>query len=553
MFTRLFGNCTENCVPGGDIATNGCGKFNKITPKALEAIHNLGVTHVWYTGIIEHATCTDYSAHGITPDHPAMIKGVAGSPYAIKDYYDVDPDLAENIDNRRDEFRALVERTHEAGMKVIMDFIPNHVARHYESDNRPKGTYDFGAHDEKDCFFKGHNNFYYLGNQPFGEDIDTKCGCEEAYSESPMRATGNDCFGIPHRNDWFDTVKLNYGVDYSTGMCQFTPIPDTWVKMLKILLYWASQGVDGFRCDMVELTPVAFWQWAVPQVKAQYPGIIFIGEIYQPHLYRSFIYQGGFDYLYDKVGLYDTLRAISENRGNVYNITSTLQQTADISKHMLTFLENHDEQRIASDFFVGDGFNAIPAFIVSATVGVQPFMLYAGQELGEKGMDKEGYSGVDGRTTIFDYWSVDTLRRWCNDGKYDTARLTKEEKELQSIYSQILNLCNSEEAISDGTFYDLQYANPNSAVYDACNVYSYLRGTEKELLLIAVNFSKETRRQEIRIPTEAFTYHKIEPQEKSVKATELLTGKSVKCKLSPNATIPVDLPALGGIILKFKL
>ena len=243
----------------------------------------------------------------------------------------------------------------------------------------------------------------------------------------------------------------------------------------------------------------------------------------------------------------------SDKHGNVYNITNTLQQTADISKHMLTFLENHDEQRIASDFFVGDGFNAIPAFIVSATVGVQPFMLYAGQELGEKGMDQEGYSGVDGRTTIFDYWSVDTLRRWCNGGKYDTARLTKEEKQLQSIYSQVLNLCNSEEAISDGTFYDLQYANPNSSVYDACNVYSYLRGTEKELLLIVVNFSKETRRQEIRIPVEAFSYHKIEPQEKSVKATELLTGKSVKCKLNPDVTIPVDLPALGAIILKFKL
>ena len=399
----------------------------------------------------------------------------------------------------------------------------------------------------------GHNNFYYLGDQPFGDDIDTLGNADAPYTESPLRATGNDCFGVPHRNDWFDTVKLNYGVDYSTGICQFTPIPDTWVKMLKILLYWASQGVDGFRCDMVELTPVAFWQWAVPQVKAQYPGIIFIGEIYQPHLYRSFIYQGGFDYLYDKVGLYDTLRAISENRGNVYSITPTLQQTADISKHMLTFLENHDEQRIASDFFVGDGFNAIPAFIVSATVGVQPFMLYAGQELGEKGMDKEGYSGIDGRTTIFDYWSVDTLRRWCNNGKYDTARLTEDEKKLQKAYSQLLNLCNSEEAISDGTFYDLQYANPNSAVYDGCNVYSYLRATEKELLLIAVNFSKETRLQEIRIPAEAFTFHKIEPQEKSVKATELLSGKSIKCKLNPDTTIPVEIPALNGVILKFKL
>ena len=108
MLPRLFGNDTAECTPGGDITVNGCGKFNKITTKALEAIRNLGVTHVWYTGIIEHATCTDYSAYGITPDHPAMIKGVAGSPYAIKDYYDVDPDLAENIDNRREEFLSLI-------------------------------------------------------------------------------------------------------------------------------------------------------------------------------------------------------------------------------------------------------------------------------------------------------------------------------------------------------------------------------------------------------------------------------------------------------------
>ncbi|MBR5277388.1 MAG: alpha-amylase family protein [Bacteroidaceae bacterium] len=553
MLPRLFGNKKSHCVPGGDITTNGCGKFNDITPKALKAIQELGVTHVWYTGILEHATCTDYTAYGITPDHPAMIKGVAGSPYAIKDYYDVDPDLAEDVNARREEFKALIERTHEIGLKAIIDFIPNHVARHYESDNRPKRTFDFGANDEKDFFFKGHNNFYYLGEQPFGDDIDTKGTSDVAYSESPMRATGNDCFGVPHRNDWFDTVKLNYGVDYSTGMQQFTPIPDTWVKMLKILLYWASQGVDGFRCDMVELTPVAFWQWAVPQIKAEYPEIIFIGEVYQPHLYRSYIYQGGFDYLYDKVGLYDTLRAICENRGNACNITGTLQQTADISKHMLTFLENHDEQRIASDFFVGNGFNAIPALIVSATIGVQPFMFYAGQELGEKGMDKEGYSGIDGRTTIFDYWSVDTLRRWNNNGKFDDAQLTSDEKKLRNIYSQLLNLCNSEEALSDGTLYDLQYANPNSEVYDAYNVYSYIRATEKELLLIAVNFSKETRRQEIRIPEEAFAFHNMEPQDKQVKATELFTGKTVKCKLTPNSPVQVNIPALSGTILKFKL
>ena len=368
-----------------------------------------------------------------------------------------------------------------------------------------------------------------------------------------MRATGNDCFGSPGRNDWYDTVKLNYGIDYRTGNRQFSPVPDTWVKMLKILQYWASQGVDGFRCDMVEMTPVEFWGWAVPKIKEQFPGIIFIGEIYQPHIYRSFIKDGHFDYLYDKVGLYDTLRAVMNGQTSANDISYPLQSTADIRNNMLTFLENHDEQRIASDFFATNATRALPALIVSVAVGNQPFMLYAGEEFGERGMDKEGYSGMDGRTTIFDYWSVDTLRRWNNNGEYNDAQLTEEEKALQEYHRKLLTLCNSEESLKSGRFYDLQYANPNSAHYDAFNVYSYIRATEKELLLIAVNFSKETRIQEIRIPSEAFTYHNIEPQEKSIKATELLSGKSIKCKLHPDATIPVTIPALGGVILKLKL
>lgn len=552
LLPRLFGNSTERCVAGGTIEQNGCGKFNDITPKALRAIRNLGATHVWYTGVIEHTTRTSYETYGIPADHPATVKGEAGSPYAIKDYYDNDPDLAVNVGKRREEFKALVDRTHKAGLKVIMDFIPNHVARHYHSDNMPEGTYSFGEHDENNLFFAGHNNFYYLGNQSYGCNIDAKDCADEEYSETPLRATGNDCFGSPSRNDWYDTVKLNYGIDYRTGNRQFSPVPNTWVKMLKILRYWASQGIDGFRCDMVEMTPVEFWSWAVTKIKEEFPGIVFIGEIYQPHIYRSFIKEGGFDYLYDKVGLYDTLKGVMSGQASANNISCTLQSTADIRSHMLTFLENHDEQRIASDFFAANAERALAALIVSATIDTQPFMLYAGQELGERGMDKEGYSGVDGRTTIFDYWSVDTLRRWKGDGSYSGELLTEQEKSLQSYYSHLLNLCNSEKALSEGQFYGLQYANPHCDKYDSNHIFSYLRGTENELLLVVANFSGNDKECELTIPEEAFAFFGAAYDNEPHKVKELISGKSIEIFANPHDKIAINVPANNGVIIRIK-
>lgn len=552
LLPRLFGNSTERCVAGGTIEQNGCGKFNDITPKALRAIRNLGATHVWYTGVIEHTTRTSYEAYGIPADHPATVKGEAGSPYAIKDYYDNDPDLAVNVGKRREEFKALVDRTHKAGLKVIMDFIPNHVARHYHSDNMPEGTYSFGEHDENNLFFAGHNNFYYLGNQSYGCNIDAKDCADEEYSETPLRATGNDCFGSPSRNDWYDTVKLNYGIDYRTGNRQFSPVPNTWVKMLKILRYWASQGIDGFRCDMVEMTPVEFWNWAVTKIKEEFPGIVFIGEIYQPHIYRSFIKEGGFDYLYDKVGLYDTLKGVMSGQASANNISCTLQSTADIRSHMLTFLENHDEQRIASDFFAANAERALAALIVSVTIDTQPFMLYAGQELGERGMDKEGYSGVDGRTTIFDYWSVDTLRRWKGDGSYSGEMLTEQEKSLQSYYSHLLNLCNSEKALSEGQYYGLQYANPHCDKYDSNHIFSYLRGTENELLLVVANFSGCDKECEVTIPEEAFAFFGAAYDNETHKVKELISGKSIEIFANPHDKVSITVPANNGVIIRIK-
>lgn len=553
LLPRLFGNSTTECVANGTIEQNGCGKFNDITSEALHAIRGLGATHVWYTGVIEHTTRTDYTKYGIPADHPAIVKGEAGSPYAIKDYYDNDPDLAVNVENRREEFKALVDRTHKAGLKVIMDFIPNHVARHYSSDCTPEGTYPFGEFDDKNAFFVGHNNFYYLGSQSYGCNLDARDIADTEYCENPLRATGNDCFGSPSRNDWYDTVKLNYGIDYRTGNRQFSPVPNTWVKMLKILQYWAAKGVDGFRCDMVEMTPVEFWAWAVPKVKELYPGIIFIGEIYQPHIYRPFIKEGCFDYLYDKVGLYDTLRGVMNGQTSANNISYTLQSTADIRHNMLTFLENHDEQRIASDFFAAKAERALAALIVSTTIDTQPFMLYAGQELGERGMDKEGYSGVDGRTTIFDYWSVDTLRRWKGNGEYTGELLTEEEKSLQAFYSRLLNLCNSNGALKEGAFYGLQYANPHSDRYDSNHIFSYLRGTDRELLLIVTNFSDSDRVCDVTVPEEAFAFYGATYNNRLHKAKELLSDQTIELPLNPCDAISVNVPANSGVILKFNV
>ncbi len=463
VFTRLFGNNNNHCINNGSITENGCGKMADFTAKALGEIKKLGATHIWYTGIIEHATQTDYRRHNIQPDHPAIVKGKAGSPYAIKDYYDVDPDLAKDVPERMKEFENLVQRTHRSGLKVIIDFVPNHVARQYHSDAQPDGTSQLGSNDDTNYAFSPYNNFYYIPKSELHGQFDMKGAATEPYREFPAKATGNNRFdAYPNITDWYETIKLNYGVDYQNGgTCHFDPIPDTWTKMLDIMLFWAGKNIDGFRCDMAEMVPVEFWEWAIPQVKEQYPSLLFIAEVYNPGEYKNYLFRGKFDYLYDKVGLYDTLRAVTCGYESATAITRSWQSLGGIEKRMLNFLENHDEQRIASDFFTSNPRKAIPALIVSACMNTNPMMIYFGQEFGELGMDSEGFSGRDGRTTIFDYWSVDTIRRWRNDGKFDGKMLTEDQKHLYSIYKRLLTLCNEEKAISQGAFFDLMYANVN--------------------------------------------------------------------------------------------
>lgn len=554
VFTRLFGNDNNHCINNGSITENGCGKMADFTAKALNEIKKLGATHIWYTGIIEHATQTDYRRYNIRPDHPAIVKGKAGSPYAIKDYYDVDPDLAKDVPERMKEFEQLVQRTHRSNLKVIIDFVPNHVARQYHSDAQPDGTSQLGANDDTNYAFSPYNNFYYIPKAELHGQFDMKGSAAEPYKEFPAKATGNNRFdAYPNINDWYETIKLNYGVDYQNGGTRhFNPIPDTWAKMLDILMFWAGKDIDGFRCDMAEMVPVEFWEWAIPQVKAQYPSLLFIAEVYNPKEYNNYLLRGKFDYLYDKVGLYDTLRNIVCGGESATAITRSWQSLGGMEKRMLNFLENHDEQRIASDFFASNPRKAIPALIVSACMNTNPMMIYFGQEFGELGMDSEGFSGRDGRTTIFDYWSVDTIRRWRNGGKFDGKMLTEDQKHLHSIYQRILTICNEEKAISQGAFFDLMYANLNGWRFNENKQYAFIRKFEKDLLLFVVNFDHVSVDLAINIPSHAFDFLQI-PQMDQYKAVDLLSKKEEKISLLPYKATDVSVEGCSGKILKIKL
>lgn len=547
IFTRLFGNTCLKRKYNGTLSENGCGKMNFFDDGVLQRIRNMGVSHVWYTGVIRHATTTDYSSYGIPRQHPGVVKGKAGSPYAICDYYDIDPDLAEDVPGRMREFEELLARTHKAGMKVIIDFVPNHVARQYRSIAKPEGVVDLGENDDVNMHFSASNNFYYCTGREFSPEFDTRGDEKESYKEFPAKATGNDHFDEhPGRNDWYETVKLNYGVDYCDAggkSVHFSPVPDTWKKMTDILLFWASKGVDAFRCDMAEMVPHEFWSYATTAVKQHYPEILFIGEVYNPALYRVYV-GAGFDYLYDKVGMYDSVRDIMcRPEASTAAMTAAWQSVDDIKSHMLYFLENHDEQRIASNFFAGDARKGLAPWLCLALMGSNPIMLYAGQEYGERGMDEEGFSGRDGRTTIFDYWTVDSLYH----AFVDKGMLTNEERQLHSDYQAILRLASSEKAVTEGEFYDLMYVNKEIDN----QIYTFIRKCDDEVLLVAANFRCDDVDCDVYIPAHAMDFLRIHPA--SYRSVNLLTGDSHTVTMEPNSNVRLHVPGYGGIVLKFNV
>lgn len=557
---RYFGNTNTTNKFYGSIAENGSGKFNDINEKALLEIKNLGANYIWYTGVIEHATMTDYAAFGIKNDDPDIVKGRAGSPYAIKDYYDVDPDLAVDVKNRMAEFEALIKRTHQQNLKVIIDFIPNHVARTYHSDAKPSHVEDLGANDDVTKSFAVDNDFYYIPNQKFVAPARYNAGGDAfqhplkdgKFDEFPAKATGNNVFSAtPKIDDWFETIKLNYGVDVVNNQTKhLVPHPPVWKKMRDILAFWADKGVDGFRCDVAEMVPVEFWNWVITDLKKKYPNLIFIGEAYDRNEYKNFLVNGKFDYLYDKVGLYDGLKRLIMNEPNatVKDITFVWQKESNgFSQHMLRFLENHDETRIASKAFAGNPWYAVPGMVVTAALSSGPVMIYNGQEVGEPAKGAMGFSGDDGRSTIFDYWGTPQHQKWMNNGAFDGGKLNDEEKSLRKFYQQLLQTIKTNEAISKGNFYELLQANQSSTGFND-KVYAFLRFTGNKRVLVLANFNRNETDLKVMLPDDVIAGFNL--QDGALTFTDLLSdAKFTTAQIKEGLSI--KMPSTSAVILEF--
>ncbi len=578
VFTRLFGNKNTTNKPWGTIEDNGVGKFNDFTDKALQEIKNLGVTHIWYTGVPHHALVRDYTNIGISNDDPDVVKGRAGSPYAVKDYYNVNPDLAVNPANRLQEFEALIERTHKNGLQLLIDIVPNHVARKYEGKNNPKGVKDFGAEDSTHVDYTRHNNFYYIPNEPFqvpssdnykplnGEEYPMNDG---KFEENPAKWTGNGSrMAKPDINDWYETVKVNYGItpdggkdfpllpegfesksyqehfDYWKGK----DVPNSWIKFRDIALYWTAKGVDGFRYDMAEMVPYEFWSYMNSAIKMKNPNAFLLAEVYNPEQYRNYIHLGKMDYLYDKVEMYDFLKGIIQEREITDGISDIQNRLSDIEHNMLHFLDNHDEQRLASPEFAGSGEYGKPLMVVSTTIGTSPTMIYFGQEVGEAG-DIDGGFGKRSRTSIFDYVGVPSHQRWMNDGKFDGGQLSDNEKSLRDFYSRLLNFTVKSNALM-GKFKEIQSANRNITNHYETTIYSFVRWSDNEKLIITSNFSKNrTFNFDLRIPSEIIMEWKL--KDGTYEVTDQLYGDKKNLVIENSiGTIKLVLGASESFILK---
>lgn len=519
VFTRLFGNTNANNIPWGTKAQNGVGKFNDFTDTALAEIKKLGVSHIWYTGVPHHGVIGDFPEIGLTSDDPDVIKGRAGSPYAVRDYYQVNPDLAVDVTRRMEEFEALIARTHKQGIKVIIDIVPNHVSRHYEGKNNPAGVLDFGAKDDTDLAYAKNNNFYYLPGKAFQVPA-SKNGyrplggaahplSDGKFAEFPAKWTGNGSrLAQPDFYDWYETVKVNYGVspkgikdfvalpeEASTldiqahyAFWQGKEVPDSWIKFKDITQFWLAKGVDGFRFDMAEMVPVEFWSYLNSHIKIKYPDAFLLAEVYNPSLYRDYIHKGKMDYLYDKVELYDTLKHIMRGHGSTDNLVPILEGLSDIEHHMLHFLENHDEQRIASPEFAGNPWKALPAMVVSATSTTAPTLIYFGQEVGEPGAEMAGF-GQPSRTSIFDYIGVPQHQKWMNGGKFDGGQLSDNEKALRNYYSEVLNFTRGSSALM-GAYLDLHRYNRSKNPDYTDKTFAYARWDKEQKLLVVTNFDE---------------------------------------------------------------
>lgn len=479
LMVRHFGNTNETRRPHGTIEENGCGKFEDIDEVALRSLRELGVSHLWLTGVLEHASRTDYPQR--PADTPEVVKGQAGSPYAIRDYFDVSPDYAVEPVRRLTEFRDLLGRCQRQGLKVLLDFVPNHVSRSYQSDVRPELS--FGTQDVPGQFFRRDNNFYYLspeeeGGPPLRLPVLNSNGGEQICFEPERqhgRVTGNNvCSWSPSALDWYETVKLNYGHDFTVGRdtshlpgptASSEDVPDTWRKMDLVLEHWQRLGVDGFRVDMAHMVPMEFWRWALRRARSRDPEAYFLAEAYEGDPAKltegnvlEALLGAGFDSVYD-IGTYQLIQQIYEGPKWANDID---RATPRGERFYLSarFAENHDEVRLASPLRWGGLGMKVgrPVSAILFGMGSGPVMVYNGQEVGEAAEGTSGFSSDDGRSSIFDYGSLPELSKWVNKHHFDGGKLAAEQRELRQWYQCLLEV-SAEPAFVAGEFLPLNEAN----------------------------------------------------------------------------------------------
>ncbi len=474
LFVRHFSNFCRGGLLSGSKEQNGCGTFEGINDAALEQIAAGGFTHIWLTGVLRHATQTDYSAQGLPASDALICKGIAGSPYAVRDYYDLDPDLATDVDSRWEEWAALIARIRHWGMVPMIDLIANHVARDYDSAHFPEKQ--LGRHDNVHSFFAYDNAFYYMqqGEPP----LILPQGVYEPEKEVG-RVTGNNAaIWHPSAFDWYETVKLNYGIDYHGGtaaadslpgiMANEVHVPATWRAMDDIVAFWQEQGVGGFRCDMAHMVPMPFWRWLIARARLRDEQCLLVAEGYNDHMKLSAgdvhdaLLDAGFHGVYDAHS-YEQLRQLYEGGRWANDLDACHQSNSRRFSGGVRYLENHDEVRLAApDHWGGVGESILEASMVAQYASsAGPVLFYNGQALGERAEGPTGYGGDNGRTSIFDYTCLPQLQAWASEGRFDGAALTKKQRENMLVTSRLLCLLQ-DPALSGGEFYGLNWANKGS-------------------------------------------------------------------------------------------
>jgi len=585
MLPRLFGNTCEARKPNGTLAENGCGKFADINTAALTSIQAMGFTHLWLTGVIEQASGTAYP--GRPADPPDILKGIAGSPYAIRDYFDVCPDYATDPARRIDEFRELIARCHAHGLRVIIDFVPNHVARSYASDVKPELS--FGEGDDRSVFFARDNHFFYLndghpgGGPPLRLPTAEMPGCDGLFAaESGFgRVTGNNAVTwAPSLHDWYETVKLNYGHDFTKGRdTSHLPGPDaapadvprTWRTMDQILAYWQGLGVDGFRVDMAHMVPIEFWAWLVRRCRERRPDVFFSAEAYDNDPQKltdadvlDELLRVGFDAVYDDP-IYDTLEAIYDD-GKWANDLDKLTFTGARFHRSLRYAENHDEVRLANPRTWGGLGMEVgrPVSAVLFGMGRGPLMLYHGQEIGEPAIGAEGFCGDNARTSIFDYTAMPELIKWVNGGKYDGGNLSHNQRELRAWYAKLI-LATGTRVFTHGEFYGLNHANMGNPAFGRSDgeavsghwLYAFLRHDAQtgNSALVVANFHPQHTQAHatVQIPGHAVKYLGREMRKNwrftDRLATDWFTTVDASTLADPGVPLPV-LPPLSAAVLE---